>query len=101
MPARRTKVSTHEDLPTADAVQTTKQVAQEVKAAADDLVVVHAVLDKELAEEARSGDVDQAVAQTAKIEKRLSKSAKALDKAHRKLEEKVSARQAKPKAGKR
>jgi|CXWL01.2.fsa_nt_gi hypothetical protein len=101
MPARRTKVSPHEDLPTADAVQTTKQVAQKVKAAADDLVVVHAVLDKELAEEARSGDVDQAVAQTAKIEKRLSKSAKALDKANRKLEEKVSARQAKPKAGKR
>ncbi|MGJ7568406.1 hypothetical protein ACSFBM_31450 [Variovorax sp. GB1R11] len=101
MPARRTTVSPREDLPTADAVQTNKQVAQEVKAAADDLVVVHAVLDKELAEEVRSDDVNQAVAQTAKIEKRLSKSAKALDKVNRKLEDKVSARQAKPKAGRR
>ena len=101
MPARRITASPHKDLPTTDVVQTNKQVAQEVKKAADDLVVVHAVLDKELAEEVRSDDVDQAVAQTAKIEKRLSKSAKALEEVNRKLEGKVSAGQAKPKGKKR
>lgn len=99
MSARRTTASPHEDSPTTDAVKTNKQVAQEVKTAADDLVVVHAVLDKELAKEVRSEDVDQAVAQTATIEKRLSKSAKALDDVNRKLEGKGSTGQAKPRKG--
>lgn len=101
MPARRTTAYQRENSSTTDPVQTNKQVAQEVKAAADDLVVVHAVLDKELAEEARSDEVDQAVAQTAKIEKRLSKSAKALDDVNRKLGSRVSTGRAKPKSEKR
>jgi len=101
MSARRATATPHEGTPTKDAVQTNKQVAEEVKAAADDLIVVHAVLDKELAEDARSGEVDQAVAQTAKIEERLSKSAKALDEVNRKLGGKVSAGRGKAKRGKR
>ncbi|MFM9926403.1 hypothetical protein VLK31_25675 [Variovorax sp. H27-G14] len=63
-----------------------KQVAQEIKKAADELVVVHAVLEKELGEDPHSETVDQAVAHTAQIEKRLDRSAKELDEVNRELE---------------
>lgn len=97
MPAKRHPVAPPEGAHPEDVVQQNKQVAKEIQEAADDLVVVHAVLDKELDDKDRSDAVDQAVAHTEKIEKRLSKSAKALDEVNRKLEgKKAGTGQVKP-----
>lgn len=68
-----------------EALKENKQVAEDIKSAADDLAVVHAVLEKELPEEAMNDDAVQAVEQTQEIEKRLSKSAKKLDAVNRRL----------------
>jgi hypothetical protein len=65
--------------PIADALDKNKQATEDVKKAADDLAVVHAVLDTKLAKGASDGDVERAVAETDKVEKRLSKSAEKLD----------------------
>ena len=67
------------------ALQKNEQVAEDVKEAADELAVVHAVLDTKLPEAAKSGDVATAVAQTEDIEKRLTASGKALDEVNRTL----------------
>ncbi|MET3497581.1 hypothetical protein [Variovorax boronicumulans] len=97
MPAKRHPVAPNKGSAEENAVEQSKQVAEEIKEAADDLVVVHAVLDKELTDKHRSSEVDQAVAHTEKIEKRLSKSAKALDEVNRKLEgKKAGTGQVKP-----
>lgn len=66
--------------PVQRALDKSKDVKQAVETAADELAVVHAVLDKEIAEEDRSNEVDRAITQTDRIEKRLSKSVEALEK---------------------
>jgi hypothetical protein len=70
----------------AGAIDKNKKAAEAVKEAADDLLIVHAVLNEEIAEEARTAPVDQAVEQTGEIEKRLSKSADLLDEVNASLE---------------
>jgi len=65
--------------PLAEAIDKNKQATDDVKRAADDLAVVHAVLDTKLAKGASDGDVARAVAETDKVEKRLTKSAEKLD----------------------
>jgi hypothetical protein len=65
--------------PLSDAIQKNKQATEEVKDAADDLFVVHTVLDKELPKDPKSKEAKEAVSQTKKIEKRLSSAAKKLD----------------------
>jgi hypothetical protein len=72
--------------PIADALDQNKQATEEVKKAADDLAVVHAVLDTKLTKGASDDEVERAVAETDKVEKRLTKSARKLDDVNDKLE---------------
>jgi len=65
--------------PIAEALDKNKQATEDVKKAADDLAVVHAVLDTKIARGASDGDVARAVAETNRVEKRLTKSAEKLD----------------------
>lgn len=69
-----------------DAIEKTKQVAEEIKSAAEELDLVHAVLDTKIPEESRHADVGHAIARTDELEERLSKSADALDDANKALE---------------
>jgi hypothetical protein len=78
--------------PLADALDKTKQAAETVKEAADDLAVIHTVLDTELPENARSGDVGNAVEQTQALEKKLDDAADLLDEANETVEKEVQAR---------
>lgn len=75
--------------PIAEAIDKNKKVAKEVKDAADELAVVHAVLDQQLPDQVREDDVAQAVAHTNDLEKRLSESGKKLDEVNRTLERAV------------
>jgi len=76
------------------ALDKNRQVAEEVKEAADELAVVHAVLDSKLPQAANAGDVATAVAQTGELEKRLTESGKTLDEVNRTLEREVRGREA-------
>lgn len=67
------------------ALKKNEQVAEEVKEAADELAVVHAVLDTKLPEDAKNGDIATAVAQTDRLEKRLTASGEVLDEVNRTL----------------
>lgn len=75
--------------PIATALDNNKKATEEVKKAADDLAVVHAVLDTRLAEGAADSDVAKAVAETNEVEKRLSRSADTLDQVNETLEREV------------
>ena len=72
--------------PLAEALDKSKQATEDVKKAADDLAVVHAVLDTKLSNGAGDGDVARAVAETGKVEKRLTRSAEKLDQVNETLE---------------
>ena len=74
----------------AKALKENKEATQAVERAADDLAVVHAVLDSELPKEAISSDVDQAVAQTNELEKQLSASSKKLKTVNDSLERELA-----------
>lgn len=71
----------------AKALKENKEATRAVEKAADDLAVVHAVLDSELPKGAISSDVDQAVEQTKVLEKQLSASTKKLKKVNDSLEQ--------------
>ena len=75
--------------PLVDALDKNKEATAEVKRAADELAVVHAVLDTKIAQGASDGDVKRAVAETDKVEKRLGASAEKLDKVNETLEREV------------
>ncbi len=75
--------------PLSDALNDSKAATAEVKDAADDLAVIHAVLDTKLSSGANDEDVSRAVAETAQVEKRLAKSAEKLDKVSETLEQVV------------
>lgn len=72
--------------PLADALDKSKAATAEVKNAADDLAVVHAVLETKLSTGASDVDVQRAVAETAQVDKRLTKSAEKLDQVNETLE---------------
>jgi len=72
--------------PIAEALDKSRQTTEDVKKAADDLAVVHAVLDTKLAKGESDGDVARAVAETDKVEKRLTRSAEKLDQVNETLE---------------
>jgi hypothetical protein len=57
-----------------------------VARAADDLAVVHAVLDTKVTKGASDRDVERAVAETKKVEERLSESAEKLEEVNETLE---------------
>lgn len=74
----------------AKALKENKEATQAVERAADDLAVVHAVLDSELPKEVVSSDVDRAVEQTGELEKRLSASSEKLKKVNESLEQELT-----------
>jgi hypothetical protein len=55
----------------ADALDKNKEATKTVKRAADDLAVVHAVLETKIAKAASDDDVKRAVEETNKVERRL------------------------------
>lgn len=61
------------------AIEKAKEVAADIRQAADDLAVANTVLETHLSEEARTREVDQALNHTGAVEKTLSQSAETLD----------------------
>lgn len=76
--------------PLADALEKSTTVKKTVQEAADDLAVVHAVLDKDVPKKNRTPEVDQAVKRTDDLEKKLSKSVEVLEQVADTLSEEVS-----------
>jgi hypothetical protein len=70
----------------ADALQQNQLAASAVQQAADELAVVHAVLDQSLPADPRSTDVAEAVRQTDRIEQKLQKAADKLERVNEVLE---------------
>ena len=75
--------------PLDEALTKNKEATQEVARAADDLAVVHAVLDTKIARGASDGDVKRAVAESKRVEERLSESAEKLEQVNETLEREV------------
>lgn len=61
------------------AVEQAKEVAADIRQAADDLAVANTVLETQLAQEVRTGEVAQALEHGDAVEKTLAKSAETLD----------------------
>lgn len=74
----------------AKALKENKEATQAVEKAADDLAVVHAVLDTELPKESVSSDVDRAVEQTSELEKQLSASSEKLKRVNESLQRELT-----------
>jgi transcription elongation GreA/GreB family factor len=68
------------------AIEKAKEVAADIKQAADDLAVANTVLETKLAEEVKVGEVAQALDHTESVEKTLTKSAEALEEVNTALE---------------
>ena len=75
--------------PLNEALSKNKEATEEVARAADDLAVVHAVLQTEITNGSSEGDVKRAVAETKKVEERLSESAEKLEQVNETLEREV------------
>ena len=75
--------------PLDEALTKNKEATEEVARAADDLAVVHAVLDTKITKGASEGDVKRAVAETKKVEERLSESTEKLEQVNETLEREV------------
>ena len=75
--------------PLADALGKSKEATEDVKKAADDLAVVHAVLETKLAKGVADEDAARAIAETDRLEKRLTQSAEKLDQVNETLEQEV------------
>jgi len=72
--------------PLVDALDKNRQATTEVKRVADDLAVVHAVLDTKVAHSESEADVTRAVAETNRLEKRLVRSAEKLEQVNETLQ---------------
>lgn len=70
-----------------EALDKNKDATEEVKKVADDLLVVHAVLKKEIAQNTQTDLVDRAVEHVGELETRLTKSAELLDEVNESLEQ--------------
>jgi chaperonin cofactor prefoldin len=90
MPKQKPLSSTKKTHGLAKALKENKDATQAVEKAADDLAVVHAVLDSELPKEIVSSDVDRAVEQTSELEKQLSASSEKLKKVNESLERELT-----------
>jgi hypothetical protein len=79
--------------PLADALKKNQEATEDVQRAADDLAVAHAVLDTKAAQ---GGAVDEeakrAVAETARVEKRLTESAEKLEEVNETLQREIPKR---------
>lgn len=90
MPNQKPLSSAKKTAGLARALKENKEATQAVEKAADDLAVVHAVLESELPKEVVSSDVDRAVEQTSELEKQLSASSEKLKKVNESLERELS-----------
>lgn len=70
-----------------EVLQTNQKVSADVKDAAEELEVVHAVLDTKVPEQERDGDLDAAIDRTQLLEKKLKESSAQLDIANDALQE--------------
>jgi hypothetical protein len=68
------------------AIEKAREVAADIKQAADDLAVANIVLETKLAKEVKVGEVAQALDHTDSVEKTLTKSAEALEEVNTALE---------------
>lgn len=68
------------------AIEKAKEVAADIRQAADDLAVANTVLSTELSDDVRTGEVAQALEHGDNVEKTLTKSAEALDEVNASLE---------------
>ena len=75
--------------PLADALEKNQQATEEVQRAADDLAVAHAVLDTKAAKGSVDEEAKRAVAETARVEKRLTKSAEKLEQVNETLQKEI------------
>ena len=78
--------------PLADALEKNQQATKEVQRAADDLAVVHAVLDTKAAKGTVDDEAKRAVAETARVEKRLTKSVEKLEQVNETLQQELPKR---------
>ncbi len=72
--------------PIADALEANEQATEEVQTAADELAVVHAVLDTKLSQDKHDAEFRKAIADTDKVAKHLDEAAEKLDKANETLQ---------------
>lgn len=68
------------------AIEKAKEVAADIRQAADELAVANTVLDAHLSEQARTREVGQALDHTGAVEKTLVRSADALDEVNQTLD---------------
>ena len=78
--------------PLLDALDKSKEATETVQQAADDLAVVHTVLDTQVPAEARSEEVDQAFAHADQLQTQLDKSVEILQDVTETLEAEVKKR---------
>nr|WP_315426039.1 hypothetical protein [uncultured Albidiferax sp.] len=95
MPTTPTGQTKSEELSDAltDALDAQKQATEEIKEVAEELGVVHAVLDNRIPDDVQHDDVGIAIARTDALEKRLNESVKVLEEATDALEQEVKAQQ--------
>lgn len=67
-----------------------QEAAEQIKAAANDLDVVHAVLTTQIPDEALQGDLQAAVERTDQLEQQLSETAQALDESNELLQRHIA-----------
>ena len=80
--------------PLESAIEKAKEVAAEIREAADNLAVVNTVLQDQIPDEVQVGEVAQALGQSDAVEKIITKSAETLDQVNTELEQAASARRA-------
>lgn len=79
----------------AEALEKNQEATQAVQEAADDLAVVHAVLDSSApAAQVLQDDAKKAIAETAKVEQRLTEAAEKLDEVNETLQRQMARRDA-------
>ena len=79
--------------PIDEALEKNKQATETVKQVAEELAIIHEVLDAGIAKRARSNDVEQAVEKTSEAEKRLNGSVEQLEEVNEALEKRASSRE--------
>ena len=82
-----TKTTQSKDAAISDVLDQNIEAAEQIKASANELVVVHAVLSTKVAKEGAEGDLQAAVKRTAEIEQQLNQTAEALDRSNELLSE--------------
>lgn len=76
----------------AKALKENRQATKAIQQAADDLSVVHAVLDSEVPKKTLAPDVDEAIDRTEQLEKKLSESGKSLESVNKRLARELAKR---------